>query len=119
MDGVDFVLYAPTIKSERECDEDLAEACTALLNPVNVVMDTAIQQKVRKLVVLGQPYTEPLSDARSLIATLLEKVVVAQGRNQNEADDASVCYIRPTDDDVLGLVDAAEQETIDDTMAYS
>ena len=78
MDGVDFVLYAPTIKSERECDEDLAEACTALLNPVNVVMDTAIQQKVRKLVVLGQPYTEPLSDTRSLIAALLEKVVVAR-----------------------------------------
>ena len=117
MDDVDFVPYAPTIKSERECDEDPAEACTALLNPINVVMDTAIQQKVRKLVVLGQPYTEPLSDTRSLIAALLEKVVVAQGRNQNEADDASVCYIRPTDDDVLGLVDAAEQETIDDTMA--
>lgn len=59
----------------------------------------------------------PLSDTRSLIAALLEKVVVAQGRNQNEADDASVCYIRPMDDDVLELVDAAEQETIDDIMA--
>ena len=107
MDGVDYVLYTPTIKSERECDEDPAEACTALLNPVNVVMQTAIEQKVQKLFVLGQAYTEPLSDTRNLIAALLEKVVVAQGRNQNEADNTSVCYIRPTDDDVLGLIDTS------------
>ena len=117
MDSVDYVVYETWTLNPETCEADPAEACTALLNPVNVVMDTAIQQKVRKLVVLGQPYTEPLSDTRSLIAALLEKVVVAQGRNQNEADDASVCYIRPTDDDVLGLVDATEQETIDDTMA--
>ena len=52
MDGVDYVLYTPTIKSERECDEDPAEACTALLNPVNVVMQTAIEQKVQKLLYL-------------------------------------------------------------------
>lgn len=43
MDGIDFVLYAPTRKSERECDEDPAEACTALLNPVNVVLQTAFR----------------------------------------------------------------------------
>lgn len=67
MYGVDFVVYAPTIKSERECDEDPAEACTALLYLVNVVMQTAIEQKVQKLVVLGQDYAEPLSDTRSLI----------------------------------------------------
>lgn len=107
MDSVDFVLYAPTIKSERECDEDPAEACTALLEPVNMVMDTAIQQKVQKLVVLGQDYSEPLSDTLSLIAALLEKVVVAQGRHQNEADDTSICYIRLTSEDVLELVNAS------------
>ena len=110
MDGVDYVLYAPTIKSERECDEDPAEACTALLNPVNTVMDTAIQQKVQKLVVLGQAYTEPLSNTRNLIAALLEKVIVAQGRHQNEPGDTSICYVRPMGDDVLGLVDASFQD---------
>ena len=105
MDGVDFVLYAPTNKSERECDEDPAEACTALLEPVNVVMDTATQQKVQNLVVVGQDYSEPLSDTRSLIAALLEKVVVAQGCHQNEKDDTSICYVRPMDGDNSGLVD--------------
>lgn len=72
MDGVDYVVYAPTIESERECVEDPAEACTALLNPVKTVIDTAIHQRVRKLVVLGQAYTDLLSDTRSLIAALLE-----------------------------------------------
>lgn len=107
MDGADFVLYAPTIKSERGSDEDPAEACTALLEPVNVVMDTAIQQKVQKLVVLGQAYIEPLSDTRSLIAALLEKVIVAESRHQSEKDDRSICYVRSTDDGLLELVDKA------------
>ncbi len=39
MDVMDYVLYEPTIKSERECDEDPTEACTALLNPVNKYCD--------------------------------------------------------------------------------
>ena len=104
MDGMDYVLYESTIKSERECDEDPAETCTALLNPVNTVMDTAIQQKVRKLVVLGQSYDEPLSDIHNLILALLEKVVVAQGRHQSEKDDTSICYTRRTDENVLKSV---------------
>lgn len=107
MDGVDYVLYAPTIKSERECDEDPAEACTALLNPANVVMDTAIQQRVKKLVVLGQVYTEPLSDTHNLILALLEKVVVAQARYQSRVDDTSICYVQPKGGDVLKMIDMA------------
>lgn len=78
-----------------------------MLHPVNVVMDTAIQQKVRNLVVLGQSYDEPLSDTRSLIAALLEKVVVAEGRHQGEKDDTSIYYIHPTDDEVLRMIDVA------------
>lgn len=106
MDGVDFVLYETWTSNPETCEADPAKACTALLEPVNVVMDTAIQQKEQKLVVLGQDYTEPLSDTRDLIAALLEKVVVAENRHQDEKDDTSVCYIRPSVEDVLGLVDA-------------
>lgn len=101
MGGVDYVLYAPTIKSERECDEDPAEACAALLNPVNIVMDSAIQQKVQKLVVLSQNYTEPLSDTRSLITAFWERVVIAQGRNHNDAGPCSIHYLRTKCDDYL------------------
>ncbi len=67
-------------------------------------MDIAIQQKVRKLVVLGQSYDEPLSDTHNLILALLEKVVVAQGRHQSEKDDTSICYTRRTDENVLKSV---------------
>ncbi len=107
MDGVDFVLSAPTIKSERECDEDPAEACTALLKPVNVVMDTAIQQKAQKLVVVGRSYTEPLSYTCSLIAALLEKAVFAQGCNQVEDDITSISYVRPSGKSIIELIDSA------------
>ena len=106
MDGAEYVLYAPTIPSSRQCDEHPAEACTAMLNPVNTVMQTAIEQKVQKIVVLGRDYTEPLFDTRSLIAALLEKVVNAQGCHQGEEKDTSISFIRPTGDDVIGLVDA-------------
>lgn len=116
MDGVDYVLYVPTKKSERECEEAPAEACTALLNPVNVVMQTAIKQNVHKLVVIGQDYTEPLSDTRSLIAAMLEKVVIAQGQHHNEADGISVCYIRPTGVELFELVDNAFVEVCKDSM---
>ena len=41
---------------------------------------------------------------------MLEKVVVAQGRHQNEADDTAICYVRPMDGDVLRFVDTAFAE---------
>lgn len=107
LDGVDFVLYAPTIKSERECDEDPAEACATLLNPVNVVMKTTIEQKVQKLVIIGLDYAKPLFDTRSLIAALLEKVVVAQGCNQVKNDFTTIKYVRPSDKNINGLIDLA------------
>ena len=107
MDGVDYVVYEAWTLNPETCEADPAEACTTLLNPVNTVMDTAIQQRVKKLVVIGQDYVEPLSDAHDLISALLEKVVVAQGRHQNEADDTSICYIRPTSEDVLELINAS------------
>jgi len=105
MDGVDYVVYETWTLNPETCGADPAEACKALLDPVNVVMQTAIEQKVHKLAVIGQDYTEPLSDTRSLIAALLEKVVVAESRHQDGKDDTSISYVRSTGGDVLGLVD--------------
>lgn len=80
MHGVDYVLYAPAMKSSVECEEQPAEACNTILNPVNNVIGTALSQSVSKLVVLSAAFQEPLTNVKSLIAALLEKVVVAQGR---------------------------------------
>lgn len=80
MHGVDYVLYAPAMKSTVECEEQPAEACDAILNPVKNVIDTAVSQHVSRLVVLSGTYREPLTKVKSLIAALLEKVIVAQGR---------------------------------------
>ena len=93
MDGVDYAVYETWTLNPETCEADSAEACKALLNPVNVVMQTAIQQKVQKLVVLGLAYMEPLSDTRSLIAALQEKIVVAQA-HQGQNSSTAICYTR-------------------------
>ena len=47
MDGVDYVVYETWTLNPETCEADSAEACTDLLYPVNVMMDTAIQQRLR------------------------------------------------------------------------
>lgn len=94
MDGVDNVVYEAWTLNPETCEADPAEACMALLHPVNVVMDTAFQQRVKKLVVIGQDYTEPLSDTHNLILALLEKVVVAQARHQGQNSPTAICCTR-------------------------
>lgn len=42
MDGVDYEVYETWTLNPETCEADPTEACTALLEPVNVVMDTAI-----------------------------------------------------------------------------
>ena len=111
MDGVDYVVYETWILNPETFEADPAEACTAMLHPVNVVIDSAIQQRTQKLVVIGQDYVEPLSDTHNLILALLEKVVVAQGRRQIEKNDTSICYVRLKGGDLLGQVDTHFAET--------
>ena len=103
MSGADYVLYAPTIPYAHQCDEHPAEACTALLAPVNTVMQTAIQQKVQKIVVLVPiPETCNLNPATnsvsSLLVALMEKVVIAQARFQGQDSPTTICCARLEDD---------------------
>lgn len=106
MDGVDFVVYETWNLKPETCEADPAEACIELLKPVNVSMDTAIQQSVKKLVVIGLDYAEPRFDTRSLIAALLEKVVVAQGRHQVKDDITTISYVRPSNKSLIELIDS-------------
>lgn len=107
MEGVDYVVYETWTLNLETCEADPADACMALLNPVNVVMDAAIQQKVQKLVVIGQNYAEPPYDTRSLIAVLLEKVVIGQGKRRAKDDASSISFVRSTGEDIFEDVNAA------------
>lgn len=107
MHGVDYVLYAPAMKSSVECEEQPAEACDAILNPVNNVIDTAVSQHVSKIVVINTAYQELLTNVKSLISALLEKVVVAQGRYLGEDSKVAVCYARSSQSEILAMADFA------------
>ena len=106
MHGVDYVLYAPAMKSSSECEEQPADACSAILEPVNKVIDTAVSQHVSELVVLSGAYQEPLTTVRSLVTALLEKVVVAQGRYLGKDSTTAIICAR-CDGDLLQLADTA------------
>lgn len=98
MHGVDYVLYAPAMKSSVECEEQPAEACNTILNPVNNVIGTALSQSVSKLVVLSAAFQEPLTNVKSLIAALLEKDVVADGRYLGKDSQTAILCARQQGD---------------------
>lgn len=104
MPSVDLVLCIPSLKSVTDIESYPADACRNLLDSVDNVMQSAIEHGVEKVVVLTPAYNEQLYTTPDLLAALLEKIVVAQGRYQNKGAKTTVCSAR-IDNDVIGLVD--------------
>lgn len=104
MPGVDLVLCVPTLKHVADIESYPADACCNLLDSVDNVMQSAINRDVEKVVVLSPAHNEPLYKTPDLLAALLEKVVVAQGRYLKKGAKTTVCSAR-IDNDVIGLVD--------------
>ena len=106
MPGVDLVLCIPSLKSVTDIESYPADACRNLLDSVDNVMQSAIEHGVEKVVVLSPAYIEPLYKTPDLLAALLEKVVVAQGRYQKKGAKTTVCCARKGND-MTTLVDFA------------
>lgn len=106
MPGVDLVLCIPSLKSVTDIESYPADACRDLLDSVDNVMQSAINHSVEKVVVLSPTYNEPLYKTPDLLAALLEKIVVAQGRYQKKGAKTTVCCAR-MDNDTIELIDYA------------
>ena len=106
MSGVDLVLCIPSLKAVTDIESYPADACRDLLESVDNVMQSAIEHGVEKVVVLSPAYNEPLYKTPDLLAALLEKVVIAQGRYQKKDTKTTICCAR-IEDDVFGLIDYA------------
>lgn len=104
MPGVDLVLCIPTLRAVTDIESYPADACCDLLDSVDNVMQSAIEHDAEKVVVLSPAYNEPLYQTPDLLAALLEKVVVAQGRYQKNCAKTTISCARK-DNDVIGLVD--------------
>lgn len=106
MPGVDLVLCIPSLKSVTDIESYPADACRNLLNSVNNVMQSAIEHGVEKVVVLSPAHLEPHYKTPDLLAALLEKVVIAQGRYQKKGAKSTVCCARKGND-ITTLIDFA------------
>lgn len=109
MPGVDLVLCIPTLKTVTDIESYPADACRDLLDSVDNVMLSAIEHGVEKVVILIPTFEEPLYRTPDLLAALLEKVVVAQGRYQKKGAKTTVCCAR-MDNDTIELIDYAFAE---------
>lgn len=109
--GIDLAVCIPSVKLVSDSESNPANACRMLLSSVNNVMASSIKHGVQKVVVLSPLHTEPLVDIPSMLAVLMEKVVLAQGnellKNKNTA---IVCARMEEKSDVSGLVDYAFNE---------
>ena len=109
MRGVYLVLCIPSLKSVTDVESYPADACCDLLDSVDNVMQSAISHGVEKVVVLSPAYKGPLYKTSELLAALLEKIVIAQGRYQKKGAKTTICCAR-MDDDVTALVNYAFAE---------
>lgn len=109
MPGVDLVLCMPALKTVTDIESYPADACRDLLDSVDNVMQSSINRGAEKVVVISPANKEPLYQTPDLLAALLEKVVVAQGRYQKKGAKTTVCCAR-MDADVVGLMDYAFAE---------
>lgn len=106
MPSVDLVLCIPSLKAVTDIESYPADACRDLLNSVDNVMQSAIEHGVEKVVVLSPAHLEPLYKTPDLLAALLEKVVIAQGRYQKKGAKSTVCCARKGND-ITTLIDFA------------
>ena len=103
MPGAELVLCIPTLKSVTDIESYPADACMVLLGSTDNVMQSAIKYGAEKVVVLSPAYNEPLYKTPDLLAALLEKVVIAQGRYQKKRAETTILCAR-IDNDIIGLV---------------
>ena len=106
MPSVDLVLCIPSLKAVTDIESYPADACRDLLDSVDNVMQSAIEHGVEKVVVLTPAYNEQLYTTPDLLAALLEKIVVAQGRYQKKGAKSTVCCARKGND-TTALIDFA------------
>lgn len=111
MPGIDLVVFIPSVKLVSDSESHPANACKMLISTVNNIMASSIKHGVQKIIVLSPSHTEPLVETSSMLAVLLEKVVIAQGnallKNKNTT---IVCARMEEKSDVFGLVDYAFNE---------
>lgn len=93
MRGVDFVFHAAALKQVPSCEFYPVQAIYTNILGTENVLNAAIASKVKKVVCLSTDKAAYPINAMGMSKALMEKVIVAKGRNINE-EETTICLTR-------------------------
>lgn len=91
MAGVDYVFHAAALKQVPSCEFFPIEAIKTNCLGANNVLDSAIQNKVKKVICLSTDKAAYPINAMGMTKSLMEKVAIAKAR---ETHDTTICITR-------------------------
>ncbi|MFK4785468.1 polysaccharide biosynthesis protein [Fusobacterium sp. MFO224] len=95
MRGVDFVFHAAALKQVPSCEFYPIQAVKTNILGTENVLNAAINAKVKRVVCLSTDKAAYPINAMGMSKALMEKVIVAKGRNLNEEHgDTTICLTR-------------------------
>ena len=93
MNGVDFVFHAAALKQVPSCEFFPIEAVRTNILGTENVLNAAIQNRVKKVIILSTDKAVYPINAMGMSKALMEKVMIAQSRNIPE-NDTLLCGTR-------------------------
>ena len=93
MKGVDYVFHAAALKQVPSCEFFPIEAVKTNVLGTNNVLDAAIKNKVKKVIVLSTDKAAYPINAMGMSKAMMEKVAVAKGRNLAD-NETIICRTR-------------------------
>ena len=93
MRGVDFVFHAAALKQVPSCEFYPVQAVYTNILGTENVLNSAIANKVKRVVCLSTDKAAYPINAMGMSKALMEKVIVAKGRNLNE-NETMICLTR-------------------------
>lgn len=93
MDGVDFVFHAAALKQVPSCEFYPMEAVATNVIGANNVIDAAVNNKIKNIVVLSTDKAVNPINAMGMTKALMEKLMVAKSRRTN-SNNTVLCATR-------------------------
>jgi len=94
MKGVDFIFHAAALKQVPSCEFFPMQAVRTNVLGTENVLDSAIQHKVKRIVVLSTDKACYPINAMGISKAMMEKVAIAKGRALGEKAETTICVTR-------------------------
>ncbi len=92
--GVDYIFHAAALKQVPSCEFFPMQAVKTNILGTENVLDSAIEHKVSRIVVLSTDKACYPINAMGISKAMMEKVAIAKGRALNEAAETVICCTR-------------------------